>query len=130
MKQLIGKTFGGLTPRYYIRNFIFGLIFPALYVMMVANAAQNPNAPHDLLSIGHILFLAVNTLLYPYARFAYEGVVGFILGNNLFILNALVMLAVKFITMTLCWAFAIFIAPLGLAYLYWHHSRPARNAGQ
>lgn len=35
------------------------------------------------------------------------------------------MLFIKLFTMAMCWAFAIFIAPVGLAWLYWHHSKPA-----
>jgi hypothetical protein len=33
------------------------------------------------------------------------------------------MMFVKLMTMTLCWSGAIFIAPVGLAYLYYHHSK-------
>lgn len=29
-------------------------------------------------------------------------------------------------TMLMCWSLALFIAPLGLAYLYFYHSRAAR----
>jgi hypothetical protein len=36
------------------------------------------------------------------------------------------MLFVKVITMALCWCFAIFIAPIGLGYLYYHHSKAER----
>ncbi len=31
--------------------------------------------------------------------------------------------ALRLFTMAMCWSFAIFIAPVGLAYLYWHNSR-------
>jgi hypothetical protein len=69
----------------------------------------------------------VSTLLYPYARFVYESVVGFIMGENVFFVNALLMLGAKIITMFVCWFLAIFIAPLGLLYLYWYHSRQPSN---
>jgi hypothetical protein len=77
--------------------------------------------------IGMAVFLVANTLLYPYARFVYEGVVGFVLGHNTFYVNAMLMLFVKALTMLLCWLFALFIAPVGLIYLYVHHSRAARQ---
>jgi hypothetical protein len=70
-----------------------------------------------------ILTLVVNTFLYPYSRYVYEGITRFILGENLFIINAGVMLLAKLLTMALCWAAAVFIAPIGLAYLYSHHSK-------
>jgi hypothetical protein len=67
-----------------------------------------------------IALLVVNTLLYPYSRFVYEGVMGFIVGQNVFWMNVLFM---KLVTMALCWSCAIFIALIGLAYLYYHHSK-------
>lgn len=70
-----------------------------------------------------IVIVAVNTLLYPYSRFVYESIVDFILGRNVFFVNATMMLIVKWMTMTFCWGFAIFVAPIGLAYLYFARGR-------
>ena len=49
------------------------------------------------------------------------------MGRNMFFVNALLMLFIKVMTMFICWFLAIFIAPLGLLYLYWHHSRQPSN---
>lgn len=118
MHPAIIKSFGGLSAQYYIRQFIFGLIFPAFIIFM---ASQSAKPLHG----GTITFMVISSLLYPYARFVYESVVGFVMGGNVFFVNALLMLIVKFITMMLCWAFAIFIAPIGLLYLYFYHSKRA-----
>jgi hypothetical protein len=40
-----------------------------------------------------------------------------------FFLNGIIMLFLKLMTMVLCFSFAIFIAPIGLIYLYFYHSR-------
>lgn len=77
--------------------------------------------------VGMYFFFAVCTLLYPYSRFVYESVVGFVMGNNVFFVNAMAMLFSKLITMIICWVMAIFIAPVGLAYLYFHHSKAAEQ---
>jgi len=37
------------------------------------------------------------------------------------------MLVVKLMTMTLCWSFAIFVAPVGLAYRFWRNTRVPSN---
>ncbi|MGY4527833.1 hypothetical protein [Pseudomonas sp. UBA4617] len=118
MRRIIAMTFGGLTPSYYIRQLFFGALFAALILGLAANSPTGLSGKPGLL-----LMAVVSTLLYPYSRFVYESVVGFIMGNNVFFVNALFMLAVKVFTMALCWSMAIFIAPVGLAYLYWHHSR-------
>lgn len=118
MPPLIRKTFGGLSAAYYVRNLLFALIFLIFFILIFSRSSQP--AP-----IGAMVFLVVSTLLYPYARFVYESIAGFVMGNNVFFVNAIVMLFVKLFTMAMCWAFAIFIAPVGLAWLYWHHSKPA-----
>jgi hypothetical protein len=116
MHSVIAKTFGGLSKPYYFRQFFFGLLFLAFIVLMSLRSTQG-------VSFGMVLMVAINTLLYPYARFVYESVVGFITGGNVFLVNAFLMLFVKLITMALCWAGAMFIAPVGLAYLCYHHSK-------
>lgn len=116
MHPVIAKTLGGLSLNYYVRHFIFGLIFPAFFMFMQFQTDQPT-------SIGTVLFLAISTLLYPYSRFVYESIIGYIMGQNVFFINALVMLFAKLITMLLCWTCAIFIAPIGLAYLYFYHSK-------
>jgi hypothetical protein len=116
MHPVIAKTFGGLSPQYYVRQFLFALIFPVCIYFITNRGAHS--APVDMIAL-----LVVNTLLYPYSRFVYEGVMGFIVGQNVFWVNVFFMLFMKLVTMALCWSCAIFIAPIGLAYLYYHHSK-------
>jgi len=116
MKEIIQKTFGGLTAQYYFRNLFFGLFVTALFVYMEMNASRPTEwafAPYVLLS----------TLLYPYSRFVYESIVDFVMGENVFFVNAILAMIIKVITIFVCWVFAIFIAPIGLAYLYYFHSK-------
>ncbi|RQP22462.1 hypothetical protein [Piscinibacter terrae] len=120
MHPIIQKTFGGLAPSYYFRHFVFGLIFPAMFFFAMS---RSPN-PQPLAAY---VILVVNTLLYPYARFVYEGVVGFFMGDTVLIVNLFLMLFVKVMTMAVCWGGALFIAPIGLLYLFIHHSRAARG---
>lgn len=116
MHPVLAKTFGGLTSQYYFRQLAFGLILPAFVYFMTSKGAEPPH-------VNMIVFMAVSTILYPYSRFVYESIVDFIMGENVFFVNILLMLIVKLTTILLCWTFAIFIAPIGLAYLYYYHSR-------
>lgn len=118
MQEIIKKTFGGLSAQYYIRQLFFSCLFAALIVYVVVSGGRS-------IQFSMIAFLAINTLLYPYSRFVYESVVGYIMGDNVFFVNAIFMIVMKVFTMMLCWSFAIFIAPIGLAYLYYHHSKAA-----
>jgi len=116
MHPMIAKALGGLSTQYYFRQFFFGLLFPIFIYLMGSGRPQG-------LSITTYFLFAVNTLLYPYSRFVYERIISFIMGNNIYFVNAIFMLSVKFITMALCWSCAIFMAPIGLLYLYYHHSK-------
>ena len=120
MHPVILKTFGGLSKQYYFRNFVFGLGLVAFFVFMLLKGAKG-------IPVNFSIMLAVNALLYPYSRFVYESVVGFIIGNNVFISSALFMLAVKLLMMVVCFFCAIFIAPVGLVYLYFYHTKQAQQ---
>ncbi|WP_447046020.1 hypothetical protein [Vreelandella sp. H-I2] len=122
MRHFIAMTFGGLSPRYYLRQLLFGAGLSALLLFTVVQGGGQ-------IRIDQVVLLLANAMLYPYSRFVYEEVIGFLMGNNVFFVNALFMLIVKLFTITLCWGFAIFIAPLGLAYLLFYHRRAQRNDG-
>ncbi|HJV87443.1 MAG TPA: hypothetical protein VJ698_18385 [Noviherbaspirillum sp.] len=119
MHPVIQKTLGGLSAPYYFRQMFFGLLLAGfVYVMSTRGGHGIP--------IGMWFLIIVNTLLYPYSRFVYESIVGFLMGENIFVVHALLMLLVKTLTVLLCWGFAIFVAPIGLLYLYIYHSRARR----
>lgn len=122
MPPFILKTFGGLNRSYYLRHLTFACAILAFFVVMLHQAQSNTTG------LAFYVLAIVNTLLYPYSRFVYESVIGFIMGKNVFFVNALLMLLVKSMTMLMCWWLAIFIAPLGLAYLYWQHNRQSSNS--
>ena len=119
MHSVVLKTFGGLSPRYYFRQIFFGLMVAAFIFFMSTKGGRS-------MPLGMVFFTVVSTLLYPYSRFAYESIIGFIMGENVFFVNAIFMLITKFMTMVICWVLALFIAPMGLAYLYYHHSKGER----
>jgi len=121
MNPFIKKTFGGLTLQYYIRNFLFGLIPPAIIVFTLTSGETNE------LKNSIIPLFVINTVLYPYSRFVYESIINFILGDTFFISNVLVLALTKIMTITLCWSAAIFIAPVGLVYLYFYHTKNENN---
>lgn len=119
MKSIFTKTFGGLTNEYLFRQLFFGTAIGALILW-------GQHSSHLGIGIAEVLAIATLTILYPYSRFVYESVVGFIMGDNVFFVNAIISLVWTFGTMLLCYLFACFIAPIGLAYLYYHNSKAAQ----
>lgn len=115
MHPIIRKSFAGMAPSLYVRHFLFACVFLAIFVMASISSGKTP--------FGIWLLMVVSTFLYPYSRFTYEGIVGYIAGNNMFLVDGLLFIAAKIASMLMCWLFAVFIAPLGLLYLYLYHSR-------
>jgi hypothetical protein len=80
MHPVLARSFGGLPPRYYVRQLLFGLFFPVFLLLASTHGKGLLALPVHLQVI-----LALDTLLYPYSRFVYESVVGYIVGDNAFI---------------------------------------------
>lgn len=116
MRSLFAKTFGGLSGPVYLRHFLFGAIIAAVLIAVSVSGKHQP-------SLTFISLALINALLYPYARFVYEGVVDYVVGNNQFYWNTLTFLLAKYFTIMMCWVFAVFIAPVGLAYLFFRNSK-------
>jgi hypothetical protein len=115
MHPFLAKTICGLTAAAYTRHFLFGLLFPA-FLIAISSVDPLPT-PWKVYAI-----FAVNTVLYPYARHAYESIVSYILGNNIVFTGLGFALILKVFTMLLCWGGAIVIAPVGLLFLYFQNS--------
>ncbi len=122
MPPILADTFGGLSRSYYFRQLMFG---GGLSALLYFAMTQDPTDPMPLVTLP---ILAFNALLYPYSRFVYEMIIDFVMGNNVFYLPLIIMLPVKLFTMMMCWAWAILIAPFGLAHLYFYHRRARRQA--
>lgn len=115
MRDFLSKTLGGLDRSYFLRHLFFGLLITGLISWSLYSSDP---------SKWEIIFLfVVCGLLYPYSRFVYESIINFIFGDNVFIVNAFFMLWVKLITMFLCWALSVFIAPIGLIWLYFYNNK-------
>ncbi|WP_270869919.1 hypothetical protein [Campylobacter sp. JMF_04 NA10] len=65
------------------------------------------------------VYIAISVLLYPYACFVYTGIVNFIMGDDVFVINVFVLLVWRLMIYMLLFLFAIFIAPIGLLYLWY-----------
>jgi len=121
MNPIVQKTLGGLTKQYYFRQFFFGCLFLAFFVFISFSASNEASTAGIALSTW--VWFVINTILYPYSRFVYETIVGFIMGENVLFGSIFLVMGVKLFTMLLCWFCAIFIAPIGLIYLYFHHTK-------
>ena len=116
LNKLFKLTFGGMAKAEYIRHLFFGSLFLIMPFYIIVTSEQS-------IKFSQITFFIINTLLYPYSRFVFESIVNFIMGKNVFFVNALLMMFMKLFTMLICWSAAIFIAPIGLASLYYLNTK-------
>lgn len=119
MKQIFRFTFGGLSREYYFRQLFFAALISAVYIAIGMNMTKFPPSM--------AAFAVVNAVIYPYSRFVYECIADFILGNNIIVSQALMLMTWKIGTMLMCWACAVLIAPMGLIYLYFYHRKHAQE---
>lgn len=122
MHPVLLKTFGGLTKAYYFRQLVFATAFAAFFIFTELRSSKVE------VPLWVYVWLLASTLLYPYARFVYESIIDFVVGDNQYSFYGVLLvirMVVKLIMMSICFSLAIFIAPVGLAYLYYHHSKPA-----
>ncbi|MCV2509178.1 MAG: hypothetical protein N4Q32_01920 [Neisseriaceae bacterium] len=67
-----------------------------------------------------ILFIGawfiLNTLLFPFARFALDSIINYVVTGNQFNLPKIISLLVKLFYLALCWAYAIVLAPIGIIF--------------
>ncbi len=111
-------AFKGLQPSYYFRNIFFGLFFCAIMIAL----AFSPGIQIEK-SVGFIVLSLVSLVLYPYSRFVFATIFSFIMGNNVFFVNATFLILSKLFTMLICFFLAVVIAPIGLIMLYIINSR-------
>ncbi len=117
LKDILRKTVGGLDTAYYFRHFFFGLLLSAmlLYPMFTGENAT--------INVGFLTMVLISLFFYPYSRFVYESIVGFIFGENAFLVDGILFLFVKLITMAICFVLAPYIAIIGFIYLYYYHTK-------
>ena len=120
MLRKLSWIFCGLKPSYYLRHFI--LISP-LTLFILLHTPLTDKATHTIINwhqVENFTFIFISWLLYPFSRFVYESVVGWLFGNNIFIVNSLIWLIAKLIIVGFCLTFAIVLAPIAWIYLFWY----------
>jgi len=118
--NFIRRIFSGVQPTYLIRSYLIGLIFFALIVGMALSAETKSGTPVGLLAFG-----TLSTLLFPFAKLVWDELRDLAFGNNVIFMNAIFLFMLKWFVNGFLWAFAIFVAPVGILYL-WFRTRQAK----
>lgn len=100
--------FGSVDRAYLIRGWVIGGIFFALLLM--ASGGSNTSLT---------ILYAINTVLFPFSKLVWDELKGFALGQTMLVLPALFLYIAKLFVNVLLWGFAIFIAPVGILWVWY-----------
>ena len=115
---MLARIFGAVRREYLVRAYVIGFVFYAFFIFMDYQAGW-PEGFFWKRAFPGLFCVAV----FPFSKLVYDEFKRFVLGDNVFILNALVMVIAKIIINFTLFLFAWFVAPIGVAYL-WYRSRP------
>lgn len=113
--ELVRRIFGGVDRAYLIRAYVIGIVLFAAYAWFVSQGTTP--AP-----TGIYVYFAISTLLFPFSKLVWDEIMSLMLGRNMFVMNAVFMIVIKLFINVLLWGCAVFVAPLGILWL-WHRTR-------
>lgn len=108
MKHFITTVFRSLEPSYVVRQYVFGGILVGLLLF----GSGGNIAPYLW------RFSFISLILYPFAMFVYDSLVGLFMGETVFFANWFLVLIYSIAKIIFVFSFSIVIAPFGILYLY------------
>lgn len=115
--KVLRRIFGSMDRQYMIRAYVIGSVFFVLLGLGIAGSTDGQNRMFVLVLMG------INTLIFPFAKIVWDAFKGFVLGDTIIVQSVAVMFVTKYLVNGILWALAIFVAPIGVAYLL-YKSRP------
>lgn len=93
---------------YFIRNLVIGLIFFSIIYFIFYPKTGGGSGASKLL-----ILITANLICYPFAKAVYDKLAGFLMGDNIYIVNVVISLIIRWFI----YMFAIFIAPFYLLFI-------------
>lgn len=110
----VKRLFGALTGAHLIRAYLLGLILLATFCWLFFKTTRPLG--EVILTLG---YFGLCTLLFPFAKLVWDELMSLVLGESIIIMPVLILYPMKLVVNVILWFFAIFIAPFGLAYIWW-----------
>lgn len=117
------RLFSSINPSYLYRAYAIGCAIAGLFLW--TSWSRSPSASEIAIFTG---FAVVSTILFPFAKLVWDELKRLILGEGFVLWMSgwafIVTLAFRLIINVMIWAFALVIAPLGIAYLWFSNRAP------
>jgi hypothetical protein len=125
--NFLRRIFGALRPGYLVRSYVIGLVLLGLMIAFTTSVAAKDSGGSP---VAMYVYFALCTLLFPFAKLTWDELRNLAFGENVVILNAALMLFLKFVINVLLWGFAVFVAPFGVLYLWFQTRAPREVASE
>lgn len=109
---MVSRILNGVDRKYLIRAWLIGLVF---FVLIASMSIQTKNGAQ----YGMIIYSAVCTLLFPFSKLVWDEIKNLVIGQNVFYMNALMLIFLKIFINALLWSLAPFVALLGIGYIWY-----------
>ncbi len=116
--NVLKSIFGMLNPRYLVRAYLIGLVLSLTMIAMLLNM-ETGKSPAPTIAL-----FVINLLVFPFAKLVWDQFRDFAMGRTVIFQSLPLHFAGKFFVNLMLLGFAMFIAPLGILYL-WLKSRGA-----
>ncbi|MFC0279932.1 hypothetical protein ACFOHK_15850 [Falsigemmobacter intermedius] len=112
--QSFKRILGGVNARYMVRAYLIGALFLALiiYTVMQGNKAAAGSA-------GTIAYFSLCLVVFPFAKLVWDELKALVLGDTFLILPMILLYPAKLLINVVLFSFAVFIAPFGVAYIWY-----------
>ncbi len=115
--NFVKRIFGAVDRGYLVRAY---LISATIMVGWIVWANANFRFPTTF----DLFFIPAATLLFPFAKLAWDEIKNLVLGQTVIFFNAIFLYAAKIFINVLLWVFAPIVAPLGILYLAFRTRTP------
>lgn len=122
--MFLKRIFGALEPTYLIRAYVISAVFMAMIAWFVIYMAKGEPLTFD--RIATLMVFGIGALLFPFSKLVWDEIKRVMMGSNIFILPVIILMPLKLLVNYALWCFSIFIAPLGIAYLWLRSRQSAR----
>uniref|UniRef100_UPI00403F7D11 hypothetical protein n=1 Tax=Candidatus Enterococcus willemsii TaxID=1857215 RepID=UPI00403F7D11 len=108
MRQFVRIVFTSLRPAYLLRQYIFSGLFTLFFYFLSPSYAP----------ISFYVFLGISFLLYPFAMFVYDSLIGLLMGDRIWLTSGLFAILWGSFKGLLIYFLSVLLAPIGILLLY------------
>lgn len=110
---MLGRILNGVERKYLVRAWLIGICFFALMIVAMMQAKNSASF------IAPVIYFGLCTVLFPFSKLVWDELKSLIMGENVFFMNALILLFLKLFINMMLWSFAPFIAVIGIGYIWY-----------